>query len=92
MGPRLHDDDRMDLNVHGVDRSLIRRARAHAMSLGLTLKAWLLGLIEFNLDASDKLSAKGAESEPPAAVPAPGEAPIASAPRTNIPPEGRHER
>ena len=37
---------RMDLNLHGMDRSLVQRAKSRAAALGLTLKQWIIGLME----------------------------------------------
>ena len=40
----------MAVNFRGMDRSLIRRAKARAASVGLTLKQWVTGLIERALE------------------------------------------
>ena len=35
----------MNLHLHNVDSALLRRAKARASSLGVTLKAWVMALI-----------------------------------------------
>jgi len=46
------DKNLMDLNLHRMPRSLISRAKSHAAALGLTLKDWVIGLIERALSAA----------------------------------------
>ena len=46
MTPRPNNSDEQSVHLHYMPRSLMTRARAHAASLGITLKEWIIGLME----------------------------------------------
>jgi hypothetical protein len=48
----------MDLNLHYMPRSLVARAKSHAASLGITLKEWVIGLVEraLGITAAEEIS------------------------------------
>ena len=55
-GGGMADEEEMDLNLHGVPRELVRRAKARAAMRGETLKEWVMGLMEGALGGGDEKS------------------------------------
>lgn len=55
MTPRPDDDrpDIMDWNIHRTPRSFVARVKSHAAKLGLSMKSWVMGVLQRAMDRDD---------------------------------------
>jgi hypothetical protein len=65
MTPRPNNPDEQSVHLHYMPRSLMARARAHAASLGITLKEWIIGLMERALGVTTESHSPVTQRTPP---------------------------